>query len=584
MSQQLLYLGVQPGDRSGDSIRAGGAKINAMFTELYALQSRTINAAAFPGESREDQIQAAITEADNQNAERVFIPSFMLPYDATLVTFVPSVQMVREGGEDTYVDIRAYGATEGIIVDSSYAFAAARASGKPLYFPEGDWKGVVAVPNSTDRALIFGDGEYATSLYAPDAASPVLDLGNGSQHGTIKDLSVHCGAAGNNGTHYGIRGDNNPYLTIENVFAEGFNNNIHLTGINEQRLKHVRTSGAVYAAGITGCGVFASHPTAGTGFFVENGSSFEGGKYGIYCENLESPTIDAVVTVLQSDTGLYFTRSVAGSSVGPFMSNVQADSSSVQAIYLHKQIAFSISNTWVSGLGKGVVCSEVVSANLSLTCYNCLDRALTLSTNSIGNFITGVISDNAGGGVLINAGCHSNRVLIVARNNGAPGIEMLDTTAGFPNNCTGCIASDNVGGNIIAQTKDITDLAFPVTLAVAGSGAAGAATYNAQVAYFTRKPGGEITVVGTLDWTGHTGTGDLTITGLPFPASGAGSLYGMVEIAPYNLPYTKTQIYGIIPPGSTTISVMQRTGGEATAIAVPMAAAAAINFKATYLL
>lgn len=79
----------------------------------------TINAARFAGIDDEAKIQAAIDHAVNVTAPRVFVPSSMLPYDASAVTFSDAVQMVREGGSFDVWDVMAYGAAgDGVTLDT----------------------------------------------------------------------------------------------------------------------------------------------------------------------------------------------------------------------------------------------------------------------------------------------------------------------------------------------------------------------------------------------------------------------------------------------------------------------------------
>jgi hypothetical protein len=110
MAQQTVILGAIAEDKTGDPLRVGGKKINDNFNELYSLQSKTLNAATFPGATYEEQIQNAINQALLFGYSRVRVPAFMLPFNAALISFSPLVQMVREGGDESVYDIIAYGA------------------------------------------------------------------------------------------------------------------------------------------------------------------------------------------------------------------------------------------------------------------------------------------------------------------------------------------------------------------------------------------------------------------------------------------------------------------------------------------
>lgn len=128
MAQQPVNIGGAVNDNTGDPFRTAFTKLNANDTELYALQSQTINAAAidFAGAgSNENKITAAIAAAVTAGAARVFVPAAMLPYDASLVSFDDSIQMVREGGSFDSYDIQAYGAAMDGVTDATVAIQAA---------------------------------------------------------------------------------------------------------------------------------------------------------------------------------------------------------------------------------------------------------------------------------------------------------------------------------------------------------------------------------------------------------------------------------------------------------------------------
>lgn len=134
MTQQLLNLDV-PDSQLGDNLRAGGTKINAMFTELYSLSSQTISAGAPvygftatpPTATREQAITAAIADALTRGFTRVYVPASMIPYNAASVTFVNTIQMVREGGNFSSWDVQAYGAAGDGVQEDAPAFRAAQA-------------------------------------------------------------------------------------------------------------------------------------------------------------------------------------------------------------------------------------------------------------------------------------------------------------------------------------------------------------------------------------------------------------------------------------------------------------------------
>lgn len=124
MAQQVINLGTNPNDRTGELLRSGGGMINSNFTELYALQSDTINAGAieYAAATSHGRIQLAIDDAVLRGKSTVFVPAQYLPYDTSQVTFNNSVRMIREGGDSSVYDILAYGATGDGIADDALAF------------------------------------------------------------------------------------------------------------------------------------------------------------------------------------------------------------------------------------------------------------------------------------------------------------------------------------------------------------------------------------------------------------------------------------------------------------------------------
>lgn len=135
----------------GTDLRSGGTIINANFTELYAIQSRTINAAdnAYAaGVGNEGKIQLAINDAAGTGARRVKVPQFMLPYNAAAITFNTSVQMVREGGAENVYDVLAYGAWGNFSTNDSPSFQAAINGAKAAL------GGVIAIPQPSIQYLL----------------------------------------------------------------------------------------------------------------------------------------------------------------------------------------------------------------------------------------------------------------------------------------------------------------------------------------------------------------------------------------------------------------------------------------------
>jgi hypothetical protein len=169
----------------------------------------------------------------------VFVPSSMLPYTASLVTFSTAVQMVREGGRFDVYDITAYGAegTSGSLVDSTLNIQAALNAANAV--SGGDW-GVVLCPGGSykttaplliyKRTTLQGSGWQNTTIGCDHIGDGVQSTWtpNGSTAAfiTIKDISISSPNAGNVGS--GIADLGGTYIRLENVYVEGFRDQISL--------------------------------------------------------------------------------------------------------------------------------------------------------------------------------------------------------------------------------------------------------------------------------------------------------------------------------------------------------------------
>lgn len=167
MAREILRRGSESGPNDfslpNDSWWVAAGKINDMTEEIYALQSQTINAGAVIFQSAptiEGRIQLAIAAAVSGGFGRVYIPESMLPYDASLVTFDPAIQMVREGGSVDVYDVKAYGASDDGVTPATTAFIAAMAGAAPrsgtVYVPDATtgylWTEVVITPTTISIA------------------------------------------------------------------------------------------------------------------------------------------------------------------------------------------------------------------------------------------------------------------------------------------------------------------------------------------------------------------------------------------------------------------------------------------------
>lgn len=85
--------------------------------------------------------------------------------------------------------------------------------------------------------------------------------------------------------------------------------------------------------------------------------------------------------------------------------------------------------------------------------------------------------------------------------------------------------SFNAGTSILNRYDNVTLF----TPSIAGSSSAGTATYTSQYGAYSRI-GNMVVVQINLEWTGHTGTGDMLVTGFPFIFAAAASFYPMATM------------------------------------------------------
>lgn len=122
------------------------------------------------------------------------------------------------------------------------------------------------------------------------------------------------------------------------------------------------------------------------------------------------------------------------------------------------------------------------------------------------------------------------------------------------------------------------------TPVIEGQTTVGTGTYSIQVGRYT-KIGNLVTVQIHLNWTAHTGTGNMLIANLPFTSSGVGNLVGGVSIGYIdNLALSAGNIpLAYVLNANTRIQLAQTpTGGGAVAL-VPMDTSATIVITGTYM-
>ena len=91
-----------------------------------------------------------------------------------------------------------------------------------------------------------------------------------------------------------------------------------------------------------------------------------------------------------------------------------------------------------------------------------------------------------------------------------------------------------------------------------GTSAAGSGTYSQQQGRYT-KIGREVSFEVNLNWSAHTGTGNIIVSGLPFTSSGAG-ITAPVSVVASNLTFTG-QLIAQVPSNSTQVQIRTVSSG-----------------------
>ena len=122
------------------------------------------------------------------------------------------------------------------------------------------------------------------------------------------------------------------------------------------------------------------------------------------------------------------------------------------------------------------------------------------------------------------------------------------------------------------------------TPTVVGTTTAGTATYSQQNGQYT-KIGNMVTATAYVEWSAHTGTGNITLRGLPFTTLNSGANLGAVTLAyNHNIALTANNLLtAYIGGNSTSITVDQYPVGGGSSTAVPMDASGGFIYTVSYL-
>ena len=207
--------------------------------------SKTVNAGsnAFTG-TAEARVTAAVALAVTLGWTWVYVPVkawdglAMLPYNASLVTFNTAVMMLREGGDPTQFDVRAWGAAGNAMTDDVVAIRATLAAagafgGGTVYFGQGTYS-LTTTSSSNFRV------PSATATFQPQTQS----------------LAYHFLLAGASGDNIHLLGDGATLLSTVtgggNIFIGDGIRNFTVWGVNLTGQHTKNADGTPNVAGVNG--------------------------------------------------------------------------------------------------------------------------------------------------------------------------------------------------------------------------------------------------------------------------------------------------------------------------------------------
>jgi hypothetical protein len=166
-------------------------------------------------------------------------------------------------------------------------------------------------------------------------------------------------------------------------------------------------------------------------------------------------------------------------------------------------IGFAEIASYASVAGKGI-------KNVTVTGNTCISNArsgIELSVTTVGFLKQFSITGNV---------CASNTLsgIGLLSTNTAPEVVSAIVISG--NKCTGNATNESAG----VYCQDIQGISIAFTPFISGSSTAGTATYASQIGTYTRFD--EVVHFQiVLDWSSHTGTGNMQIAGFPYAAKGS---------------------------------------------------------------
>jgi hypothetical protein len=121
------------------------------------------------------------------------------------------------------------------------------------------------------------------------------------------------------------------------------------------------------------------------------------------------------------------------------------------------------------------------------------------------------------------------------------------------------------------------------TPTIVGVTTTGTATYNVQVGRYT-KVGNLVTIQMYIEWSGHTGTGNMRVSGLPFQQSAETNVFSAVSVGYFhNVSLSANNVFnGYVVNGSQAIALEQYPTGGGGSSPIPIDPAGTFILTASY--
>src|SRR3990167_8686542 len=376
---------------SKQSVRFYQNVVGPVFDVGGAL-ANTLNAATFGtgADSDESRIQAAISQATASGISRVYVPANMYPYSAGSVVFSPNFQMVREGGDWSVYDVRAYGAAGNGVQDDTAALQSAISNapgGALVYLSTGTYRLTSSItpkqfvniagpgvgqPGSAPYGAVL-QGAHAASVFSWTPAAPAISAGV-----LIQDLFLDGMGTANHGFEFNrISGIRFNRVSMRSILGDGF----LIGGANDASNVdffqcYVNNPGnfcwnvqAIYCRLLTcisdgGLISLNAQTPAGSNIYAQ-GCHFEGAsQYGIRVSGVGSLRITNCYTqkVGSQHTGIYLTGSGCGNNllVGNRING--SGETTYAAIHCDADGSNVLIGNVTAGFARGLVVSENSSA------------------------------------------------------------------------------------------------------------------------------------------------------------------------------------------------------------------------------